>query len=191
MRKSNIEAVRAAAHGGPRLTQHLPHIFLFAPTHNLFVRAGHPAGPPIEFRKIYRYNLVGAASPGGPPNSRKSSPNRRTGRRPRRPVPVNIRAVNQRWTGRPGGRPLRNRCTKWPSNLLISAYDGLPRTLSPNFSPPPTRRGAPFGAPRSVSLSLSGRLTGPCNQGTWRRRRRSPRGWWCPQGPAYGWACHR
>ena len=60
--------------------------------------------------------LVGAASPGGPPSYAEINKiqgyfvqRTRRGRRPRRPVPVNIRAVNQRWTGRPGGRPLQKR----------------------------------------------------------------------------------
>ena len=67
---------RATARWGPkcgppptaahRHAQHLSHSFLFAPTHIFSVRAGHPAGPP--------YNL------------RKPTPQRRTGRRPRRPT---------------------------------------------------------------------------------------------------------
>ena len=43
----------------------------------------------------------------------------RRGRRPRRPVPVNHRAVNQRWTGRPGGRPLRKRKNESLRNSMV------------------------------------------------------------------------
>ena len=44
----------------------------------------------------------------------------RRGCRPRRPVPVNIRAVNQRWTGRPGGRPLRKRKNELLRNSMVT-----------------------------------------------------------------------
>ncbi len=94
-------AVRAAAHGGPRHTQRISNNdFAFPPTHKPPVRAGHPAGPPNEFPVHYVLRT-------------------RRGRRPRRPVPVNHRAVNQRWTGRPGGRPLRKRKNEPLRNSMV------------------------------------------------------------------------
>ena len=64
-----------------------------------------PRRPTSRIPERPPYNLVGAASSGGPPNSRKAFLRRRRGGRPRPPVPVNLRAVNQRRTGRRPRRP--------------------------------------------------------------------------------------
>ncbi len=84
---------------------------------------GRPGGRPLRKRKneSLRNSMVRWAAVGGGPYGDYLScfVSDCRGRRPRRPVPVNHRAVNQRWTGRPGGRPLRKRKNESLRNLMV------------------------------------------------------------------------